>query len=180
MFTADQESRLTRVFSKGHTMDSFQYDSNFKVQKDGKYVKEQLSKQKESIENELREYQNKLAQIQAKLPQDCQPDTEPSSYVFEGIRKSAFDSYPKMFSYEKKKKYMDQSGGGYGKELSPYPSSEEINDTMTTYQLMCKYNECARMVIGHKADLLWLDMLKDTIKDNQKIELNGKMLKLMI
>ena len=175
MFTPAQEKRLTRVFSKGHTMDAFQYDSNFKVEKDGKYVKERLSKLKENVEDELREYQAKLAQIQAKLPQDCQPDAEPSSYVFEGIRKSAFDSYPKMFSYEKKKKYMPQTDG-YG-EIKEYPDNY---DTMTTYQLMCSYNEMARNVIGHKADLLWLDMLKDTIKDNQKIELNGKMLKLMI
>jgi hypothetical protein len=190
MFTEQDAKRIDHIFShikpgdrieKGYAIDAFEYNSDFKVTKNGKYVKEKLALQKSSIESEIAMYTAKCAGILAKLPKGLVPVSEPSTYTFEGIRKSAFDSYPKLFSYDQKEKYYPQK-----KAQDMYPSVSSINGVVnsepqeSTYQLMCNYNDCARKCIRLKADKIWLSTLIDTISDNQQIQLNGRMLKLLV
>lgn len=188
MFTEEQENRIDKIFShikpgakieKGHVIEAFQYNSNFKVAKDGKFIKEKLKVQQDSISNELTEYQSKLNSVLSQL-RDIRPTGEPSSYLFCDMRKEAFDWYPKMFSYEQKEPYYPQKNYD-----TIYPQMESLSSANSTPQkstvdLMSEYNEAAREYIRHKADSLFIDVLMNTISDTQKIELNGSMLKLLV
>lgn len=188
MFDQNQIDRIDSISNgyidsliKGQAIDAFEYNSTMKIVKDGKFVKERLSKYKSSCENDHTSCHTEMATCLAIIPKEIRPTTEPSSYTFEGIRKSAFGNYPKMFSYEQKKPYYKSSN-----ESSKYPTMNSIHDSAiadpgrVVLDAMERYNEKARKCIRGMADCLWLDTLIESIDDKQKIELTGRMLKLLV
>lgn len=189
MFSEHDYIRIDRIFSevqpgtpleKGMLIDAFDYGSKFSITKSGKYIKEKLALHKTTLENDVRDCKSQCSSLLSQAPKGVIPTDEPSSYVFEGIRKSAFIDYPKMFSWKIVESYYPEK-----RQQSAYPTMNGINDATNstpkvhTYDILEQYNNCARKCIKTMADLIWLNTLMETLDDKQQIELNGRMLKLL-
>lgn len=172
-------------------MNDIQYGAkNLSIKKSGKDIKAKFATLKEDLEKRCMEKKAKqaiiLSQLKAAGVAEA-PSEEPSSYVFEGMRKSAFGDYPKMFSYETREKYRAKRnsnvamGGSYGIDSDITKVSEVVSSNPNhVIDLMYNYNDCARSSIRCIGAKLFLDAMIENIDDKQSIEISGSLLKLLV
>lgn len=146
------------AIEKSDVVDAFRYDSNIKITKTGKQLKEALSKVRETYESE----KNQLAKQMNECLKQCTiaPTQDPSEYIFRGY-KSQMIFIPKMFSYKECSERVESSINGE-------------NTTTQSEQSKCcdQYNSCAEKYIRKCVDVLFLDTLKNGLGDNEKYSLN--------
>lgn len=179
--------------SKG-IIDDFTYNNKLEIAKSGKDMKVLLAKVVAGLQVKCDEKKAQLTILQSLIKaggSTADPLQNPSSYLLQGLRKTAFSYLPKMFSYEQKygpdtmnKTYAQSEpvsmGGDYDSSDLNKVSNAEVKPDGKVKKYMDSYNECVRAYISSEADKLFLGTLIESIKDTQQIKLTGSILKLLV
>lgn len=161
----------------------------FSITKSGKEFKALLQARHTSLCSECEQHKAQLT-ICLSTVKACgfkeDPKDMPSSYQFGGLRKSAFDYIPKMFSYDQRwprdgaKQSYDVAPGYHSSDLTKMAMNPSQNTEEQCRQHMSKYNDCVRKYLRCKADCVFLEKLISSIDDKSSVKLSGQMLKLLV
>ena len=177
--------------SKG-IVDDFTYNNKLEINKSGKEMKALFAKVVTDLQTKCDEKKAQLTILQSLIKAGGStedPSQNPSSYLLQGLRKTAFSYLPKMFSYEQKygpdtmnKTYEEPipMGGDYDSSDLNKISNAAVKPDAKVKKYMNSYNDCVRAYLSSESDKLFLGTLIESIKDTQQIKLTGSILKLLV
>jgi len=163
----------TNTLEKGETMNAFDYDKDFKIEKMGKEVKEKLSVLKGREDSQKSIYQSDLTDLLSKT--SFTPNRGVGDWSYRGLKSKVieklgyepkeFDWEMTCFSQEKRISYV----------IPEYDENKQVVEKVTVTEEQSKvhrdYNDKIRQLIDCIVELIKIESLERNLSDNKKYNL---------